>query len=73
MGTRRYLFGASDEKNIDSYWVFDLMAQYRLTENIEFQFNLYNLTDEFYVDQVGGGFVTPGPGRSALFTGSLKF
>nr|WP_298690349.1 TonB-dependent siderophore receptor [uncultured Dongia sp.] len=73
MGTRKYLFGASDEKNIDSYWVFDLMGQYRLTENIEFQFNLYNLTDEFYVDQVGGGFVTPGAGRSALFTTALKF
>jgi catecholate siderophore receptor len=73
MGTRKYLFGLSDEKNIDSYWVFDLMGQYRLTENIEFQFNLYNLTNEFYVDQVGGGFVTPGPGRTALFTTSLKF
>ncbi len=73
MGTRKYLFGNSDEKNIDTYWVFDLMAQYRLTENVEFQFNLYNLTDEFYVDQVGGGFVTPGAGRSALFTTSLKF
>jgi catecholate siderophore receptor len=73
MGTRKYLFGNADEKNIDSYWVFDLMAQYRLTENIEFQANLYNLTDEFYVDQVGGGFVTPGPGRAALFTTSLKF
>lgn len=73
MGTRKYLFGVSDEKNIDSYWVFDLMGQYRLTENIEFQFNLYNLTNEFYADQVGGGFVTPGAGRSALFTTSLRF
>ncbi len=73
MGTRKYLFGNSDEKNIDAYWVFDLMGQYRLTENIEFQVNLYNLTNEFYVDQVGGGFVTPGPGRAALFTTSLKF
>lgn len=73
MGTRKYAFGNADEKNIDSYWLFDLMAQYRLTENVQFQFNLYNLTDEFYVDQVGGGFVTPGAGRTALFTTSLKF
>lgn len=73
MGPRKYRFGATTEENIPSYWVFDLMGQYRLTENVEFQFNLYNLTNEFYIDQVGGGFVTPGPGRSALLTTSLRF
>jgi catecholate siderophore receptor len=30
--------------------------------------NAFNLFDERYIDQVGGGHFVPGPGRSAIAT-----
>jgi catecholate siderophore receptor len=37
------------------------------------QLNVYNLTDEYYFDQVHPAHIVPGAGRSALFSTSFKF
>lgn len=58
---------------VDSYWTFDLMASYPLTEHIDLKLNLYNLTDEFYFDRIGGGHIVPGPGRAAMISTSFRF
>ena len=34
--------------------------------------NAFNLFDERYIDQVGGGHFIPGPGRSVLATLSFR-
>lgn len=58
---------------VDAYWTFDLMASYPLTEHIDLKLNLYNLTDKFYFDRIGGGHVVPGPGRAAMISTSFRF
>ena len=58
---------------VDAYWTFDLMASYPITKHIDLKLNLYNLTDEFYFDRIGGGHVVPGPGRAAMLSTSFRF
>jgi catecholate siderophore receptor len=58
---------------VDAYWTFDLMASYPLTEHIDLKLNLYNLTDKFYFDRIGGGHIVPGPGRAAMLSTSFRF
>jgi catecholate siderophore receptor len=58
---------------VDSYWTADAMASYPITPNVDLRLNVYNLTDTYYFDRLGGGHVIPGPGRSALIGMALKF
>jgi catecholate siderophore receptor len=58
---------------VDAYWTFDVMASYPITDHIDLKLNLYNLTDKFYFDRIGGGHVVPGPGRAAMLSTSFRF
>ena len=58
---------------VDAYWTFDLMASYPISKHIDLKLNLYNLTDAYYFDRLGGGHVVPGPGRSASLSTSFRF
>ena len=58
---------------VDSYWTFDLMASYPISEHVDMKLNLYNLTDKFYFDRIGGGHIVPGPGRAAMLSTSFRF
>ncbi len=60
---------------VDSYWVFDAMAEYEVSKNLSLQLNVYNLTDKFYVAQLNnnGNRYIPGESRSALLSANLKF
>ena len=55
------------------YWVFDGMATYYVNKTLSVQLNVYNLTDERYIDQLSGGHFVPGPGRSATVAVNFKF
>lgn len=57
------------------YWLWDAMVSYKFSEKFSLRLNIYNLSDERYVDRAGGvvnNFV-PGQGRSAALTASIKF
>jgi catecholate siderophore receptor len=58
---------------VDAYWTFDVMASYPISEHIDLKLNLYNLTDKFYFDRIGGGHIVPGPGRAAVFGAGFRF
>jgi len=58
---------------VDSYWTFDLMASYPISSHVDLKLNLYNLTDKFYFDRIGGGHIVPGPGRAAMVSTSFRF
>ena len=58
---------------VDAYWTFDVMASYPLTDHVDLKLNLYNLTDKYYFDRIGGGHIVPGPGRAAMFSTSFRF
>ena len=58
---------------VNGYWTIDLMASYPISKYIDLKLNLYNLTDEYYFDRLGGGHVVPGPGRAAMVGTSFRF
>ncbi|BAN50193.1 TonB-dependent siderophore receptor [Metapseudomonas resinovorans] len=59
---------------VPSYWRYDAMASYQLTENVDLQLNVQNLTDEVYYDKAySAHFANQAAGRTALFTTSVHF
>ena len=66
VGTR--YTNVANTREIDPYWVFDATVAYNFGSGVSARLNLFNLFDERYIDQVGGGHFIPGPGRSALAT-----
>lgn len=60
---------------VESYWVFDAMASYRINKNVEIQLNLFNLFDKDYVAAINksGYRYTPGAERSARLTANFTF
>jgi catecholate siderophore receptor len=58
---------------VDAYWTFDLMASYPITRYMDLKLNIYNLSDKFYFDRIGGGHIVPGPGRAAMLSTSFRF
>jgi catecholate siderophore receptor len=56
-----------------AYWTGQAMAKYKVTEDVNVQLNIYNITDEYYYDQVHPSHVVPGEGRTALLTTSFRF
>lgn len=60
---------------VDSYWVFDAMASYRINKNVDLQFNVYNLADKDYVAAINksGYRYTPGAPRTFRLTANFTF
>ena len=58
---------------VDAYWTFDAMASYPISKHVDLRLNLFNLTDKFYFDRIGGGHIVPGPGRAAMLSTSFRF
>lgn len=56
-----------------SYWLFDAMIAYDVTENLTLRLNGYNLADEEYIESLGGGHFIPGAGRSAIAAADFQF
>ncbi|MFA6961216.1 MAG: TonB-dependent siderophore receptor [Opitutaceae bacterium] len=56
-----------------SYWLYNAMASYEVNKNLTLRLNVNNLTDEQYVDRVGGGHYIPGPSRSFILTAIFAF
>jgi catecholate siderophore receptor len=51
----------------------DVMAEYRVDEQLTFKGNVSNLADKRYADQLYSGHYVPGAGRLVQVTGSYKF
>jgi catecholate siderophore receptor len=60
-------------KKVPSYWVFNAMAEHRLSEHVRLQANIYNIADRYYYDQLHPGHIVLGPGRSALIGFKFSF
>jgi len=58
-------------KQVPGYWVFNAMAEHRLTEHVRLQANIYNIANRYYYDELHPAHIVLGPGRSALI--GLKF
>jgi len=71
--TDRRVNSTTTQRWAPGYLLYDAMLAYNVNEHFSLRLNLYNLTDENYIDRVGGGHFVPGAGRSAVVTASLKF
>lgn len=60
---------------VDSYWVFDAMASYRVSKNVDLQLNVYNMADKQYVAAINksGYRYTPGAARTFRLTANVAF
>jgi catecholate siderophore receptor len=66
VGTR--YTNVANTRRIDDYWVADATVAYEFRPGTSLRLNVFNLFDERFIDQVGGGHFVPGPGRSAIAT-----
>jgi len=60
-------------RSVDGYWTLDAMASLRLSRNLDLRLNLYNLTNEYYFERLGGGHLVPGAGRAAMVSTQFHF
>ena len=63
----------SNSRSAPSYWVYEASASYAVNDQLGFRLNVQNLTDEKYIDFVGGGHFIPGLGRIVLLSSSFTF
>ncbi len=58
----------ANTRRIDDYWLADATLAYEFSPRASLRLNVFNLFDERFIDQVGGGHFIPGPGRSTVAT-----
>jgi catecholate siderophore receptor len=62
-----------NNRKAPGYVTFDAMAGWNPSKHFGLRLNVYNFTDEEYIDQVGGGHFVPGAGTLATLTANFKF
>ena len=60
-------------KQVPGYWVFNAMLKRPLTEKVEFQANVNNLLNRYYIDLPHPSHLVPGAGASALIGVNFRF
>jgi len=60
-------------KTVPSYWDFDAMAKYQLSEKWSLQLNVNNIFDKYYYDQLHFFHVVPGEGRTAFLSVNFTY
>jgi catecholate siderophore receptor len=64
---------AINQRLAPDYWKVDATVAYPVSDRFSLRVNGYNLTDERYIDRVGGGHFIPGSGRSASISTDIRF
>jgi catecholate siderophore receptor len=60
-------------KTVPSFWTFDMMGKYALSEKLSLQLNVTNVFDKYYYDQLHFFHVVPGAGRTALLSMNFNY
>jgi catecholate siderophore receptor len=60
-------------KQVPSYWVFNAMLKYRISERVNVQVNVNNLADRYYYDEIHPAHIVPGEARNALVGLNFRF
>jgi catecholate siderophore receptor len=60
-------------KQVPGYWVFNAMLKRPLTDKLEFQANVSNLFNRYYIDLPHPSHLIPGAGASALIGVNFRF
>ncbi|MDO6422434.1 TonB-dependent receptor [Saccharophagus degradans] len=73
LGERYNSTSTTGREKANDYQIFDLMVSYQISDAWAVQLNAENLTDESYIDQLGGGHFIPGDGRYVSVKTSFSF
>ena len=68
-----YIVTSVAGKQVPGYWVFNAMLKRPITERLEFQANVNNIFNRFYIDLPHPSHLIPGAGASALFGVNFRF
>ena len=60
-------------KQVPGYWVFNAMLKRPIGERLEFQANVNNLLNRYYIDLPHPSHLIPGAGASALIGINFRF
>lgn len=60
-------------ETVPDYLLFNAMVSYNISEALTLRLNATNLTDETYIDRIGGGHHIPGQGRQFLLSAYYAF
>ena len=60
-------------KQVPGYWAFSAMIKRPISERLEFQANINNVLNRYYIDLPHPSHLIPGAGASALFGINLRF
>ncbi|MEX2303561.1 MAG: TonB-dependent siderophore receptor [Bryobacterales bacterium] len=69
---RRYN-NTANVRFVDGYATVDAMLSFPLARFLDVRLNVYNLTNEYYYERLGGGHVIPGVARSAMVSTVFRF
>ncbi len=72
IGTR-FNGNSISSREAPAYVLFDALLGYEVNKNFSLRLNVNNLTDEEYIDRLGGGHFVPGNGRLVMLTATYKF
>lgn len=64
---------ATNTASVPSYWLVNTVVSYGINEHLTLRLNGNNMTNERYVDRVGGGHYIPGPGRAVLVSLGINY
>jgi catecholate siderophore receptor len=64
---------ATNTAEVPSYWLLNAMASYEVSHLLTLRLNVNNLSDQTYVDRVGGGHYIPGARRSVAINAEIGF
>ena len=64
---------AANTASVPSYWLLNTVVSYAVNQNLTLRLNGNNMTDEVYVDRVGGGHYIPGAGRTVFVTLAVNY
>ena len=71
--TTCYQVQSTAMKQVPGYWVFNAMLKRNLSDHVEFQANVNNLLNRFYIDQPHPSHLVPGEALNALIGLNYKF
>jgi catecholate siderophore receptor len=60
-------------KQVPGYWVFNAMLKHPITEKVDFQINVDNLLNRYYIDLPHPSHLVPGAGAGALIGVNFRF
>jgi catecholate siderophore receptor len=60
-------------KQVPGYWVFQCDVEAAVTEKLEFQANVNNLLNRYYIDLPHPSHLVPGAGANALIGVNFRF